>query len=325
MSKDPKGGVPCYGFEGLLQLLGWANLKMLRQDRKQPAEGQKPVAQYWSGHDFVLVYKVDEAADMPPLSPGRQAQWDRNRTCASCGGKRKDPLPQRRDGRRFCGVCMKQACQQLWDDERAEDRKLVAAWAAGVVATDDVLLVGYSRRQWVTRVRVEGGAGDVLFDQRIRYGDSDHIPQAERDTSVLYTEVDDQLAAFAGRRVIAWDDWETPRFTRTDGQADVLVPVREDHFSGWNSRWVGECDQVLVPHPRLRYQPKPAGDPEAVIDFMRGRLLEMAAAHQPFPVTQVSPAELAEDLAVLDRANARAREADEGRADDGAPVTGDVS
>lgn len=44
----------------------------------------------------------------------------------------------------------------------------------------------------------------------------------------------------------------------------------------------------------------------------------MDARPELFPTVQVTPAEIAEDLGAIDRANARAREAEEGRTSDGA-------
>lgn len=69
---DPIKDVPVYGWESILRLAGLATTRMLREDRKQPPPGQKPAAQYWATHSYAPLYRIDEAVDLPPLSPGRQ-------------------------------------------------------------------------------------------------------------------------------------------------------------------------------------------------------------------------------------------------------------
>lgn len=288
---DPKiANVPAYNFEGLLQLVGYATKTMLRNERREVAEGQQAVGQYWSGHDWVLLYKAADAADMPPLSPGRQRQYDKARTCASCGAKRKTTFTKGRDGERYCVTCQMPAAERLWQREREADRPAIVAWARGVLADPTVVLGAFQYHQlWRENIVVDLD-GAVLLDAEIRlsvHEPSDDHPLAEALHQRSPLAAMDQIEALRGRRMIAWaTDFAPDLVTSWDENgwpvAHATKVQRVDALGGWYDRWVGELrpNGSYLHSPQLNQHRAPRA-PRECVARMRELLTKMAGSEQP--------------------------------------------
>jgi hypothetical protein len=284
--------VPCYGFEGLLRLAGMANLTMLRQHRRQPADGQKPVACYWSGHDYVALYREADAVDMPPLSPGRQRAYDRNRTCAECGKRSLDPWELGEDRKRYCPACQDPVHQRMWEQARAADRPTIAAWARDVLADRNVILGASMGPQWYREVHVVDLAGAVLLDAKIRFSTRADPEWLAKEHFAGTVSPDDpgiveRVRELASRRPVTW--WPTTDLRRLAVEFDdlgrpVAGPVSTadgDRFGPWYDRWAGKIAGGSYRYqPRLANQPPP-WDPREQIAEMRRILAEMAAWTPP--------------------------------------------
>lgn len=266
MSSSEKD-LPVYDFTTLLNIAGLATQPMLRRDRRQLAEGQKPEGQYWTGQGWVRLYKTADAVDMPPLSPGRQRLYDKARTCAMCGTTSKFTFPKGRDGERYCVTCQTPAAKRLFERERAEDAQ--------------------ERHPLWTRNLAVDLDGTVLLDAEIRYNFGepfDDHPQVDdlRQRSPLAAI--DRIKALTGRRMIAWWPTNAPdmvtSFTVDGMPAAFATRVHGgDSFGRIYDRWVGELDQsssYLAPTPRLKQHAPPRSAQECVTR-MRELLTEMAA------------------------------------------------
>lgn len=289
---DQIPNIPAYNFEGLLGLVGYATKTMLRAERRDLAEGQQPVGQYWSGHAWVLLYKAADAVAMPPLSPGRQRQYDKARTCASCGATRKETFAKGRDGERYCVACQEPAAERLWQRERAADRPVVTEWARGVLADPNVVLGAKKYGQLWTKNLVVDLGGAVLLNAEIRhYAREPYDDHPQRDELLQRSPlaVIDQVEALRGRRLIAWEPDSAPAlatsFDEWGNPAAWAAKVeRGDAFRHWYDRWVGEVAAGSYLHnPRLAIQRMPR-DPAECVAKMREALVEMAAG----PVNQAS-------------------------------------
>lgn len=291
MSEKPTEGLPVYGFEGLLKLAGFASQTMLKSERRQLADGQKPTAQYWSGHAWVLLYQASDAVDMPPLSPGRQRLYDKARTCAMCGATRKGTYEKGRDGERYCATCQKPAAEQLWQREREADRPAVVEWARGVLADPTVVLGAFQyQTYWRENIVVDLG-GAVLLDAEIRHNlsepDESH-PQVEALRCRSPLAAMDQIEALRGRRMIAWHTDSAPALvTSWDDNswpaAYATKVERTDALGGWYDRWIGELrpNGSYLYHPQLHHQHWAPRDPRECVARMRELLTEMASGEQP--------------------------------------------
>lgn len=290
MPKPPEG-LPGYGWESLLKKCGMATVTMLRQERRQVADGQKPVGYYWSGHDYALLYATADAVAMPPLSPGRQAQYDRNRTCAECGAKAREPFQKGRDGKRYCEPHQGPVHERLWRQERAADRPVVTAWARGVLDDPTVILGGERRQQWYRDIHLADLAGTVLLDAKVRYSTDNRIDPGwlTRDHfagTVSPAELADTVRGLVGRRLITWWPWNGPHLHAEfdeDGRGvgDGLAAASEDILGRWYTRWVGKAaGSSYRHHPRLADQSPPWEAAEQAAR-MREVLDEMAAGGEP--------------------------------------------
>ncbi len=289
-ANDP--GYPAYNFTDLLKIAGFASQPMLRDDRRQPAPDQKPIGQYWSGHAWVVLYKAADAVDMPPLSPGRQRQYDKARTCAGCGAKSKSPWSKFRDGERYCTPCTKPAAERLWRREREEDRPAIVAWARGVLEDPNVVLAAMDRHQLWTRDLVVDIDGPVLLDAEIRHNVGEPYeghPQREELLTRSPMAVVDQIERLRGRRLIAWWPTTVPRlsvsFDKDRWVTERAVDLAEGDVLGrWYDRWVGELSDngsYLSHRPGLRNHTPPGDNAEESIARMRDVLAEMASGHRP--------------------------------------------
>lgn len=285
MSKPPEG-LPVHNFDSLLREAGLATVTMLRKHRREPAPGQRPVACYWTGHGFALLYRAAEAVDMPPLSPGRQRLYDAARTCADCGARSVDPWEQGRDKKRYCSTCLRPAAERLWRAERAADRPVIAGWARGVLDDPTAVLATQHRRQYWVDVLFMDVAGTVLLDAHVRWYARD--PERVREQPELFAgsvnprEIAGEVAALAGRRLIAWRHWDAPElWIEWDERGEGAMPgprVKSgDDLGSWWDRWVGDVNGGSYLYgPRLAQQPRPY-DGRELLDRMRGQLAEMAA------------------------------------------------
>lgn len=287
MAKKPEG-LPAYGFEGLLGLCDLATVTMLRRDRRQPADDQKPVACYWTGHDYALLWKASEARAMPALSPGRQARWDEARRCAGpgCGKTFKSPVARGRDGKRYCEPCQEPAAERLWHTEQAARTVASAEWAREIMADERTVLVHEETDWWSYAVHAEDLAGAVLVDLRVRGRDgSGRDPTPEQlACSIALPDVGDRLAVLADRRIVSWWERTSGNLAATLRSMDMdpgvrMRPANGDSFGKRYANWVGRRATHSSSF-RFNYgvqEQYPTGAPVDVLERMRGALDEMAA------------------------------------------------
>lgn len=292
----PPDGLLIYGFETLLKLNGLATASMLKRHRRRPADGQEPVACYWSGHDYVRLYREADAVDMPPLSPGRQRLYDQARTCAECGKKSLIAFNKGRDNRRYCEPCQDPVHERLWREERARDRPIIAEWARGVLADPTVVLGVCKKRQYWQEVLVVDLDGQVLLQANVRYYrrgiEQGRLDELAAAGSISPGDIVDQVAALADRRVVCW--WSSTDLhglaTEFDedgwGRPGPLATAGSDHLGPWYTRWVGKlAGSSHRYHPQLAPQ-SPPFEPAEQIARMRAVLTLMAeqpAADTPAP------------------------------------------
>jgi len=280
----PPEGLPGYGWKQLLELAGMATVTMLKRHRREPADGQKPVGYYWTGHDYALLYTAAEAVAMPPLSPGRQRRYDHARTCAECGARALDPFERGDDGQRYCGPCQGPVHERLWHTARAADRPVIATWAAGVLADPRVVLGGSGHHQFYRQVQVVDLAGVVLLDAKVRYYargiDERVLQRPELADTVSPADLVDQVAALVGRRLVTWWPSLSPdlavEFDSEGRGVPALVTAADDYLGHLYDRWVGKVAGSSYRYqPRLAHQPPP-WEPVEQVTRMRDLLAEMA-------------------------------------------------
>lgn len=137
-------GRPLYRYGDLPT--GLATVTMLSKQRRRLADGQQPVASYWTGHQYVPLYDVAASTVLPPMTPRQQARWDAARTCARCRVLHLEPVPQRwrmqHGDRRLDDRCHK---VERWAAQRPSQlalRMQATAWAREVTADPaSVLLI----------------------------------------------------------------------------------------------------------------------------------------------------------------------------------------
>lgn len=288
---DPIKNVPIYGWETLLRMCGLVTVSMLKADRRRPADGQEPVAQYWTGHEYRPLYKLDGVVDLPPLSPGRRRLYEANRTCARCGRRSKLPWEKGRDGKRYCSQCQEPAAQDLWDREQMERRKASSEWAREVLADDSVVLAATRAHQFWREAYAADLHGAVLLDAKVRYA-AEITPYAARADGIADTipraDVVDRLVALAGRRVVTWwpgrglqdlvADLTQARADREPDERELpqLATVAGDDFGRRYDNWVGKLSGGSYRwHPAVAHNPAP-WEPEENVATMRAHLAEMA-------------------------------------------------
>lgn len=270
-------GLPVHNFETLLALAGLATVSMLKLDRLRPADGQAPVACYWSGYDYVDLYPRAEAVAMPALSPGRQRLYDAARTCARCQTRFKTTIGKLRDGKRYCSKCSEPAARDLWDLDRERDRPIVARWAAEVLADPSVVLVATVHAGWTCQVLVCDLFGNRIVDDHVRMPSPHSYPPEDRAAEVAEALSADEFAELiAGRRVLSWWDTTNLKYAGTPASSQV---AEKDRVGPWWDRWLREPSS---PGAYLREQPwllqhRPPGDNlHDQIDAMRAMVAEMA-------------------------------------------------
>lgn len=279
---DSADVIPVFGFEDGLFLAGLATKEMLGHERRAPAPDQKPAARYWSGHDWVMLWKTDDAVAKPALSPGRAQRWNLNRTCARCSAtSKRGPFTVGVDGKRYCWPCQEPAAEAHWEAGCAAERPALTEWAAGVLANPDrAVLVAQRWRGagWGVDLLAVSLTGEVIVDATIlcREESRQHVPEAESDSALLIHEISTQLDRLDGRRLIAW--WPTTSL----GSLSVegfdwagLQTAAGDFFGTHWRKWVGKAKgSYLHPYPAETPPPHAAADQ---IEAMRDGLAEMAS------------------------------------------------
>lgn len=147
----------------------------LREEmRRKPLAPSASLAWFYSitPEEFYALYATADSVPLPELSPKRAAAWTAARTCAACGKTNPNRFPNRLTATERC-------CSDCWPAERRDDwigrqrpiQLEQVAWARGVLADPNVVLVGMERHMptlvgrrfvGVTRVRIESFDGEVL-------------------------------------------------------------------------------------------------------------------------------------------------------------------
>lgn len=293
MPRQVPPGIPAFGFEDGCRAAGLATRGMLDDERREPAWGQKPAAYYWTGHDYALLWRYDDTVAKPPLSPGRQARYDANRTCARCRAKSKRPWQVARNSKRYCPKCTKPAMQELWAAERAAERPGLEAWARELLADERAVLVAGRGRQWVVELRAETPGGEILVDALVVHPHmwpeaAERMPAELRARAIEVEQAVDLLAPLGGRRLVSW--WQSSDLVNAclnlmaqepggRGLHDLgfLRVDPGDQLGNRYARWVGEPNgSVEYAHTSVRQIP-PAFEPGELCAQMRAAVLAMAA------------------------------------------------
>jgi len=223
-------GRPSYRY-GDLPSRHLATRTMLRREhRAQPAPGQQPVAYYLAGQDWVPLYAIADAVNLPALSPSRQAAWNAARTCAACGKRLGSPLeisPEPERARR-CARCHRLAAEQQWIEAVRPVQAEMAAWAREVLADPATVIAAYEGTGGGCATHhVEDVNGNVLLHARLRGFDDAELaakyPQYAGTVSAR--EILPQIQALEGRRIIGWHRWWPDNLRVYDGNGTLLTPV----------------------------------------------------------------------------------------------------
>lgn len=127
---------------------GLATRTMLKRRRRRLAEGQEPVATYWTGREYAPLYRVQEADELPPMTAKQQARWDEARLCVRCGKSTNEPLPDyaRMDdqgARRLHDACQRAERASSARVSHVALRLAASMWARGVLRSGNFrVLVG---------------------------------------------------------------------------------------------------------------------------------------------------------------------------------------
>lgn len=167
-----------------------ATRTMLKTElRRQPAPGQKPVAEYKLRKGTADLFAVADTEPMAALSPARAASWTAMRTCQRCGKERPRPIPEQ-DGVRNCSDCRKTLAFECWKEQSRRAQAEAAAWAREVLDDPAAVLVARSKGWDITRYRAETVAGEPLLDERVR-----GIDNVDDDSPYFSTPADPEQAA----------------------------------------------------------------------------------------------------------------------------------
>lgn len=291
---SPPEGVTVYGWDRLAEAAGLATGATMRRRRQQPRPGAQPAGCYWTGHAYHYLWRVPDLVDKAPLSPGRQAAWDANRTCARCGAKSGDPWSKARDGRRYCPGCLRPAMEDLWAAERAADRVELGGWARELLADERVVLVAGRAVPRAVEMRAETLDGVVLVDALVRYPERGpgrvfgELPAEVAARAIDTAAAGELLAGLVGRRLVCWRPWDSLleatlnlRQVEPGGPGldpDTLGHLRtaaDDVLGPRFDRWVGEPEGSVFVTGRPRRQQGPV-EPAALVAHMRAVLAQMA-------------------------------------------------
>lgn len=209
---------PVYSY-GILPVEHLASRTMLRtEQRRQPAPGQKPIAEYRLRRGTADLYAVADTKPMPQLSDNRADAWTRARTCHRCSKPGPRPFPSHADGGRYCSACREQLAVDRWTEQSRAAQDDAALWARAVLDDPAAILITHDREWKIRRIRAETVAGTVIADVRVRTFDDLGMLAYHSDGP---TEIADREAAYAGSigpagyaetapalavsRIIGWD------------------------------------------------------------------------------------------------------------------------
>lgn len=296
-------GRPLYR-HGELPATQLATVTMLRRARRRLADEQMPIASYPVQKGYAPLYAVADTVPLPALSPKRQAARDIARTCTRCGARRGDadePFTRwHRDGQRYCEPCQEPAAEEWWTDQRAEGRRVAAAWAAGVLADPNVVLIHAHGSADSMTLRAETLDGQVLVEGHLF---NRRVPgwwSPESKAGVIRpADIVDPMRDLAGRRLITWYRGPVQRGELSRAMAEAAAPetftftvAATDEFGPHWDEWIAERNTRSLFHGAynmLRSQPEPVTEdwtdrPAAVVAHMRQALTTMAApASAPGP------------------------------------------
>lgn len=278
---------------------GLATRTALRQQRRRPAPGQEPAATLlYYGNQYVPLYAIDGTEQLPPLSPGRKARYEAIRTCWRCRLRRDQPWePAPGTKQRLCPDCAEAEAEASWWQNRNQARAAAAAWAAGVLADPDAVLLHC----------VRDGTDLTLTAYAILPADRDHLPAGTvvLDAKLGHEDAEDvravadQIRALADRRIVPWTHWPTG--------PDVLAWAIETHLGAapdlhvkrgpytwkpgssgdelglWYAEWLGvrAGDGSWRYDRNIRSQVLSAVDPKAAVERMYELLRYMAVDDHP--------------------------------------------
>jgi hypothetical protein len=247
-TRGPRG-LPLYRSDNL-PASALATRRMLeRQYRRRPADGQQPVAEYRSMHDYADLYAIDDAAPLAALPPARQAEWDRVRTCARCDKRSPEPYRPGGDGQRYCLDCYSPAADAWWSTQLERAQCAASTWASTVLA-DDYAVIAACAGWPITRIVVlEINSGAVMHDFTAALGPQQDYERwwsiAEDDPRLAacspLPEVAARLSTLVGRRFISWTSGLWPVASRLI-DAGLLDPAEV----GGRDAWEGSDNDYLT-------------------------------------------------------------------------------
>lgn len=272
-----------------------ATRTMLARRRRRPADGQEPVASYWTGHEYVPLYEIASTVELPPLTGKRAEAYAWARLCARCPAV-SDEGPHRAtaDGRRLCGGCHVAEAKVEWAVRHNRDRPLSVAWAAEVLADERTVLVAASKPgKWDRTFDVAAitAAGDEVVSVQLR-------PRTIADRTdlggVTIAELHDSgvLDRLADSRLIGWNygalydvdrDWAAHR----GDWNRFRLPINPDRdwFSEQYGRWIGDragsWGTAAYVSGWYAHPLQPEAEPRVLVEEVRKRLQRMAADDHP--------------------------------------------
>lgn len=214
------GAGPLYRHGQLTEHL--ATRTMLKTElRREPAPGQKPIAEYQLRKGTAELFAVVDTVPMKELSPARAAAWTKSRTCERCGTVRPRPIPEN-DGAHNCSDCRKTIAFERWTEQSRRAQAEAAAWARGVLDDPAAVLVARAPGWDITRYRVESVlSGCLLVDERIRGIDDLH--------SITFSPP---------KTVEEFADWAA-KYDGTINRhqlAELAPSLKESRLIGWHSQ-----------------------------------------------------------------------------------------
>jgi hypothetical protein len=283
---------------------GLATVTMLRRMRRKPAPDQAPagILRYSRGKDTTHLFRIAGTVAMRPLTARQRAAAEASRVhprhCQVCGWDAGRPLPANGAGVSRCPACDAEELYDRFRALRAERRATSAAWAAEVLAdpTSVVLatrvidLAPGTLLQTVKRIAVAELVVVSLADPADRLHATlipDRRPKRKRDLPADGRPVRDVapgLAAWlAGRRIVAWSEWEVSGLDRDLREAGARQDVNGYRCLPYTPRlrsmghhyteWCGHIGSTGVVD-----QQRPPGGPAEVVDWTVDMLRRMAAS-----------------------------------------------
>lgn len=307
---------PVYSY-GNLPVEHLASRTMLRVERRrQPARGQRPIAEYRLRRGTADLYAVADTKPMPQLSDTRADAWTRARTCHRCSKPAPRPFPTHTDGGRYCSPCREQIAVDHWTEQSRAAQDETALWARAVLDDPAAVLIAHDGSWKIRRIRAETIAGTVIADVRVRTFDDLSVVALPGDGP---DEIAAREAAYAGSigpagyaeaapalavsRIIGWDYNCRLVGHGSSHVADIaLTDVVEDRLALWSGvsspyrlgdyymppripwDWTPRTYPPYSAHLELRRGPGGADrDPAAELRHLRTLIHLMAEQEPPQP------------------------------------------